>query len=101
MDDHQVRLPFDSPLRVHEELAELRDSSRLCQVTQPSGDTAWLVTRYGDVKALYGDGRFSRDLAAVPGSPRSVPNGDWSDNPHSMINMEGPDHQRRRRPIAE
>ncbi|MEO3813437.1 cytochrome P450 [Sphaerisporangium sp. B11E5] len=50
------------PMAMPEEFAWLRDHDPVCPVTLPSGDRAWLVTRYRDVKAVLSDTRFSRDL---------------------------------------
>ncbi|MEV6948932.1 cytochrome P450 [Streptomyces sp. NPDC051172] len=76
----------------------LREEEPVCQAVMPSGDVMWLVLRYADVKQLYGDRRFSRDLTAA-GSPRTLPGADWSDNPLSMVNMDGARHKERRRPV--
>jgi cytochrome P450 len=50
------------PMAMPEEFAWLREHEPVCPVTLPSGDQAWLVTRYQDVKAVLSDFRFSRDL---------------------------------------
>ncbi len=100
MEDHVMRLPLDRASMMPS-LERLRETRPVCPVVLPSGDSVWLVTRYEDVKAVHSDKRFARNLLAIPGSPRSVPSGDWSDNPGSMINLDGPEHLRRRRPMSE
>ncbi|GIH22236.1 cytochrome P450 [Acrocarpospora phusangensis] len=50
------------PMAMPEEFTWLREHEPTCRVTLPSGDLAWLVTRYHDVKAVLSDTRFSRDL---------------------------------------
>lgn len=91
------------PLPAHvEQIAEfnrLRDEEPVRRVTMPSGDRMWLVSRYTDVKNVYSDKRFSRDLTA-PGCPRMSAGGNWSDTPLSMVNMDGERHLTRRRPVV-
>ncbi|MFD8495753.1 cytochrome P450 [Amycolatopsis sp. NPDC059657] len=41
---------------------ELRDHDPVPEVTLPSGDTAYLITRYADAQAVLGDRRFSSDI---------------------------------------
>ncbi|SDH41298.1 Cytochrome P450 [Sinosporangium album] len=67
------------------------------RVTLPSGDAAWLVTRYTDVKALLGDRRLSRDLSR-PGTPRMSKENTLFQDPN--VNQDPPDHTRMRRLIA-
>lgn len=50
------------PMQMPPEYAELRDSDPVTLVTLPSGDQAWLVTRYADAKAVLSEPSFSRDL---------------------------------------
>lgn len=48
--------PFEMP----EEFAWIRANDPITQVKLESGDPAWLITKYEDVKAALGDPRFSR-----------------------------------------
>jgi cytochrome P450 len=57
------------PMAMPGEFAWLREHRPITRVTLPSGDQAWLVTRYDDVKAVLSDTRFSRDLGR-PGAAR-------------------------------
>jgi cytochrome P450 len=56
--------PLDPP----PQLALVRKSRPVCPVTLWDGGRAWLVTRYGDVRALLGDPRVSAD-PRCPGYP--------------------------------
>jgi nocardicin N-oxygenase len=46
----------------------LRAGEPVSRVVMPSGHSAWLVTRYEDVRAVLSDPRFSRYLL-YPGAP--------------------------------
>ncbi|MEU7768843.1 cytochrome P450 [Nocardia sp. NPDC049190] len=90
--------PFTSQsgLDIEPEYAHLRVSSPVVPVRLPEG-TAWLVTRYADVRSIMTDNRFSRALACAPGMPRitTVP------PPNSMIiSMDPPHHTRIRSIVA-
>lgn len=50
------------PFAMPEEFAWLRANQPVAQVKLDSGDPAWLITRYDDVKAALGDARFSRSI---------------------------------------
>jgi cytochrome P450 len=56
--------PFERtcPFAMPEEFAWIRANSPVVQVKLASGDPAWLVTRYEDVKAALTDPRFSRTI---------------------------------------
>lgn len=54
--------PKADPLDIQAEYGWLREHDPVTTVTLPSGDRAWLVTRYADVRAVLSDVRFSRDL---------------------------------------
>ena len=56
------RLPFPIPDITHVAPAyrELQAEGPVCQVRTATGDTAWLVTRYEEVRALFGDDRLGR-----------------------------------------
>lgn len=63
-------LPFDRPdvLALAPKMRELQASAPVVRVRTATGDEAWLVTRYEDVKALFADprlGRTHRDPAAA------------------------------------
>ncbi|MFE5565714.1 cytochrome P450 [Amycolatopsis japonica] len=94
-----TRLPFSPELDLATEFNRLREQSPVARVTVPSDDSMWLVSRHSDVRTVYTDPRFSRDMTD-PGCPRLVSGADYSANPLSMVNMEGAAHRERRRPVA-
>jgi cytochrome P450 len=90
----------ESPFGPAPEYARLRAESPIIQVTCPTGLTAWLVTRYADVRAVMAAPRrfvtrpgLAAHVAAHmdPASPVMV--GDFS-------RMDGPEHLRFRRHLA-
>ncbi|WP_225725214.1 MULTISPECIES: cytochrome P450 [unclassified Nocardia] len=54
--------PFhrDDPFLLPGELCRLRDDSPVPEVRLPSGETAWVLTRYADIRAALRDDRLSR-----------------------------------------
>ncbi|WP_406632497.1 cytochrome P450 [Amycolatopsis sp. WGS_07] len=87
--------PFAPP----PEYAGLRERAPVSRVELWSGASAWVLTRYQDVRAMLGDARFSSD-PATPGFPVLV---DYSGltinlNP-SLVGMEGAAHSRARRAV--
>ncbi|GII92855.1 cytochrome P450 [Sinosporangium siamense] len=67
------------------------------RITLPSGDGAWLVTRYDDVRTLLNDRRLTRDLSR-PGTPRMSKENILFQDPN--VKLEPPDHPRMRRLVA-
>ncbi|WP_433261193.1 cytochrome P450 [Actinosynnema sp. CS-041913] len=91
-----MRFPFPWPPGADRpaELGTLRDEPAV-RVTMPSGDPAWLVTRYADVRAVLSDPRLSRNRDR-PGAPRiSVEQTKAFQNPG--IDRDPPGHTRMRR----
>jgi cytochrome P450 len=60
---HDFPFAKADPMTMPAAYAELRDREPVARVRLPSGDLAWLVTRYADCKAVLSDWRFSRDTA--------------------------------------
>src|SRR4051812_31907209 len=85
---HMQRDRFDPPAR----MAELRERPGLERVTTPLGLTAWLVTRFDDVREVLGDAaRFSSaGLPALPGS-------DDDQRAGNLLMLDPPEHTRLRR----
>lgn len=87
--------PFHRPslLSPPAEYARLRESEPVARVVLPSGDPAWLVTRFDDVRLVLGDGRFGRAALTGPGAPRisAVPL-----PPELMFRTDPPVHTRLR-----
>lgn len=88
--------PFGPP----PEYARLREQAPVSRVECPTGLTAWLVTRYADVREILGDPRRFR---ARPGQAAHVLTHMRPDLPigeGEFSRMDGPDHLRFRRHMA-
>ncbi|MEU3642667.1 cytochrome P450 [Lentzea sp. NPDC034063] len=86
-----------NPLDLPPEYARLRADRPVQKVTTPAGDTAWLVARYADVRALLADTeRFSAEVMN-PGYPRYLFPVD--PQPGAFVTVDPPDHTRYRRMI--
>ncbi|MEV6328776.1 cytochrome P450 [Streptomyces sp. NPDC051909] len=83
------------------QLAGLRAKCPVSRVVLPSGDEAWVVSGYDEVTAALSDHRLSRAALREPGAVRMVKGPDFGDNPYSLFNLEGADHARLRRMIAQ
>jgi cytochrome P450 len=99
MAEHLPDYPFGrpSPLDPSPEYARLRGQCPVAQVTMPSGDTAYLVSTYEEVRTVLADPRFSRAATLEPGAPRI------SAAPQrfkSLLNMDPPEHGRVRRLVS-
>jgi cytochrome P450 len=89
--------PFDPP----PEMLRLRSERPVARVRLWDGSTPWLVTRYEDQRALYGDARLSVDPRR-PGFPHfsAAFQEAYSQMPPSFLNMDDPDHARIRRMVT-
>ncbi|MEU3752552.1 cytochrome P450 [Streptomyces olivoreticuli] len=92
--------PFHAPDRLEPDpyWEPLRREQPLQRVTLPYGGEAWLATRYQDVRTVFADRRFSRQLAVAPGAPRFLPH---QPPPDAVLSVEGPDHARLRRLVGK
>jgi cytochrome P450 len=90
--------PFSDPDRLYLDplYAELRRQEPVVQVRLPFGETAWLATRYEDVRVVLGDARFSRAASVGRDEPRMTPQLIGS----GILGMDPPDHSRLRRLVA-
>ncbi|MFD9739566.1 cytochrome P450 [Umezawaea sp. NPDC059074] len=77
---------------------ELRRTEPVARVRLPYGGDAWLVTKYEDVKAVFGDLRFSRAAVLGKDVPRAVPN---IQERSSILSMDPPEHGRLRKLVAK
>ncbi|MFE0021536.1 cytochrome P450 [Amycolatopsis sp. NPDC059021] len=77
-------------MQIPEGLRSLREKA-LVEVTLPSGDSAFLVTRYKDVRALFADERLSKDISRPEVARISANNDLFMD---SAIEPDPPGHTR-------
>ncbi|MFI6344661.1 cytochrome P450 [Streptomyces sp. NPDC050560] len=91
--------PFTRPsaLELCPHYAALRENAPTSRVRMPSGDLAYLVTRYEDVRTVLSDTRFSREATTAPGAPRLGP---APQNFRSLLNMDPPEHSRVRKLVS-
>jgi cytochrome P450 len=95
-----VPFPFPPPPSIFHpapKLGELQRSRPVVQIQFPDGKTAWLVTRYDDVRQVLIDPRFSRAAAASPDMPDSGLGEAAAD---TILGMDPPEHTRLRRLVA-
>ncbi|MEV7770825.1 cytochrome P450 [Kitasatospora sp. NPDC086791] len=86
--------PTSEPWHPAAEFGELRAADGLHRVTLPTGDPAWIATRYEDNRRLLSDPRFSRAAAARAGAPRARR---AALETRSLTTMDPPEHTRLRR----
>jgi cytochrome P450 len=75
--------------------SRLQRDEPVARVLMPTGDPAFVVTRYEDVRLVLSDPRFSNDRNRT-GSPRPV----MMARDDSMVGMDPPDHTRLRRLVS-
>ncbi|KUJ69085.1 hypothetical protein ACZ90_14695 [Streptomyces albus subsp. albus] len=88
--------PFGPP----PEMAAFRESPGLTRVQCPTGITAWLITRYEDVREVLGD---SERFSSRPGQAAHVlvhMNPDLPIGEGEFTRMDGPEYQRFRRHLG-
>ncbi len=92
----QLRYPFvrSVPTEPPVEFGQLREQP-IRQVRMPTGDLAYLVTRYHEVELVLSDPRFSTDRNR-PGAPRPV----GMSRDDSMMAKDAPEHTRLRRLVS-
>lgn len=98
-DDPARPFPFQAPdlYEPPAEFATLRRECPVARVELPTGDQAWLVTRYADVKRVLSDPVFSRAAAARTGAPRLRP---LPPDSSTILAMDPPEHARLRRLVT-
>ena len=88
--------PFDPPPGYE----QARRQDPVARVRFWDGSSAWMVTRYEDVRAVLGDRRFSAD-ATRPNFPFATPGRrELSNVGQSFIRMDDPEHSRLRRMLT-
>ncbi|MER5548716.1 cytochrome P450 [Streptomyces sp. NPDC002589] len=97
--DEVLPYPFEQPpgLAQCPMYAHLRETDPVAEVRMPSGDHAYLVTRYEDVRTVLSDARFSRAATLEPGAPRLAA---APQNFKSLLNMDPPEHTRVRKLVS-
>ncbi|MCU7728482.1 cytochrome P450 [Actinoplanes sp. KI2] len=92
--DGLPRLPFRQPdlLEVPPEALDLQARCPVSRVRTPTGDTAWLVTGYDEVRRVYADDRFGMSHRSPQTAPRlgaslllGGPNGDFDTQPAERL----------------
>ncbi|MEU0934237.1 cytochrome P450 [Embleya sp. NPDC005971] len=98
LDDATLHFPFaGGPGGTQpEQYRELRAGCPVAPVILPSGDRAWLASRYQDILTVLDDPRFSRDLSRA-GAPRLATGFDASLVKDMIVGMDPPEHTRIRR----
>lgn len=86
------RCPFDPPANY----ADWRREDGLQRANLWNGSTAWVVSRYEDVRAVMADPRISADSRLYPVLNPSTQMG----QPHAFPRMDDPDHARLRRMLT-
>ncbi|MFI6448794.1 cytochrome P450 [Kitasatospora sp. NPDC050543] len=86
--------PTAEPWHPATEFDDLRAIDGLHRVALPTGDPAWIATRYEDNRRLLSDPRFSRAAAARAGAPRARR---AALEARSLTTMDPPEHTRLRR----
>jgi pentalenolactone synthase len=91
------QLPFDRPnvLDVAPLYAVLRAEAPITKVRTPAGDPAWLVTRYEEARALFGDSRLGRSHPN-PSEAATVSDAAILSGPSGDYETEQADHARMR-----
>lgn len=83
----------------HAAYQQLRDTAPAQRIAGPTGEPAWLVTRYDDVRAALADPRLSLDKTnAAEGSYRGLSLPPALDA--NLLNMDPPDHTRIRKLVS-
>jgi cytochrome P450 PksS len=77
--------------------ARLRDEAPAHRTTLPTGEVAWLITRYDDAATVLKDERFAKDTANAL-TPEQAARQPWFRKPlkRNMLDLDPPDHTRLR-----
>lgn len=96
-----IPFPFPEPPSVYElspELSRIREERSVAEVTLPDGTSAWLVTRYADVRKVLVDPRFSSRVAAAMMALSESELGKLTNE--SLIGTDPPQHTRLRKLVS-
>jgi cytochrome P450 len=94
---YQYPFAFPSATDMPKEMHDLHGEP-VVPVTLPSGDTALLITRYDDIRAVLGDPRVSKNRNRPDVARMTV---EKKKAFQSQVSMDPPDHTRMRRLIAK
>ncbi|MFI8997855.1 cytochrome P450 [Streptomyces sp. NPDC053542] len=83
--------PRRCPFAVPEEYARLRETGEVPRVPLAAGGSAWIVTRYEDVRSALADSRLSNDRTH-PGYPSPIPIPPAMRTNGSLLTMDPPEH---------
>ncbi|TDE54635.1 cytochrome P450 [Nonomuraea mesophila] len=102
MTDAQSSFPFSRrcPFGPPDEYARLRIEQPVSPVVTPDGGTAWLITRYDDVRAILSDTDFSSD-ARRPGFPAMQPELRQLFDDPPFVRKDPPQHTLERRTLIQ
>ncbi|GAA2253795.1 MULTISPECIES: cytochrome P450 [Kitasatospora] len=93
-------VPRTCPYQLPAEYAGLRESSPVAKVTLPTGRSAWILTRYEDVRKALADPRLSSDRGH-PDFPMLVELAKSDrDSTLSLAGMDAPEHTAARRAVV-
>ncbi|MGP4085714.1 cytochrome P450 [Streptomyces sp. KR55] len=88
--------PFDPP----KDYGDWQKREGLQRATLWNGSTAWVVTRFEDIRAVLSDPRISAD-SRNPGMPRLTPAAqDQPDEEPPFVRLDDPEHARQRRMLT-
>ncbi|VFB20002.1 cytochrome P450 [Pseudomonas fragi] len=94
-------MPRQCPFLPPQEYQQFQQQPGAAQVRMWDGSSAWLFTRYDDVRAVLGDNRFSGN-PSIPGFPSLSPaRNAVLDLEPAFIRMDPPDHGRHRRMLTK
>jgi cytochrome P450 len=94
-------MPRVCPMHPPPEYAQFRSAEPIRKVTLWDGSTAWVITRFRDVRQALGDDRFSA-VVYRPDFPKLSPTKDalYAFEPPTFFRMDPPDHGRYRAMLA-
>ncbi|WP_245966568.1 cytochrome P450 [Sphaerisporangium album] len=95
----QLPFPRRDRLAISPMFRELRASSPITRVRTGTGDEAWLVTSYEEVRSLIGDERLGRTHPDPENAPR-VSHAIIAGGPRGDFDKEKADHERMRKMLA-
>lgn len=103
LDGRRLDFPLGRPsaLEPPDEWEALRARCPVARVRLPSGDDAYLVTRYADVKQVLADPRFGRSGEGAARVTDTESGGVFNSGPAEVLPATGEEHQRWRRMLSK